>query len=113
MITSTQVIPLLLEACPSFERVWQEHCAKYGDEFLIYVALGDFARHLLHLQQQGQLECFESVVRVIERLHAAGDDYVREAATIGLLEAIQNYWLHGNLDLEQFETRLLPESRKW
>jgi hypothetical protein len=52
-------------------------------------------------------------MRVIERLHTDGDDFVREAATIGLLEGIQNTWGHGGVDPELFAKHLLPVSRKW
>ena len=103
MITKAQVIPMLTEACPSFRT----------DEELLYLALGDLARHLLELHQQRRTECFPAVSRVIERLHVEGDHSVREAATIGLLGAIQNVWGNRGVDAELFGTHLLPESRKW
>lgn len=53
------------------------------------------------------------MARAIERLHVEGDKIVQEAATIGLLEGIQNVWGNSKLDPEQFATYLLPESRKW
>jgi hypothetical protein len=112
MISKTQVIPMLLEACPSFRTAWDEHRTEYGDD-LLYVALGDFARHLLHLHQHDQTESFTAVAGVVERFHIEGDGDVQEAATIGLLEAIQNNWEHNNTDTELFASRLLPESRKW
>jgi len=57
---------------------------------------------------------FPAVARVIERLHVEGDGYVREAATIGLLEGIQNAWSNNTVDPESFVPHLLPESlRRW
>jgi len=112
MITAEQVIPLLLEACPSFQPLWNEHVKKY-EEPLIYMALGDFARHLLALYQRRETEVFPKVARVIERLHVEGDDYVREAATIGLLEAIQNNWANNDADPEAFAHYLHRESARW
>jgi hypothetical protein len=50
---------------------------------------------------------------VIERLHVEGDSYVREAATIGLLESIQNQWGNNGVDPENFFPFLLPESARW
>jgi hypothetical protein len=38
---------------------------------------------------------------------------VREAATIGLLEGIQNVWSNNDVDPELFVVHLLPESAKW
>jgi len=99
-------MPLLMEACPSF-RLPAE------DRELLYVMLGDFARHLLDLHRQHQTEVFPAVARVIERLHVDGDHYVREAATIGLLEGIQNFWGNNDTDPESFAPYLLPESIRW
>src|SRR5262245_37547215 len=103
MISKDQVIPVLMEACPSY-RLPAE------DADLLYVTLGDFARHLLQLQRQGRTAEFSSVARAIERLHVEGDHSVREVATIGLLEGIQNVW--GN-EAESFVQHLLPVSAKW
>jgi hypothetical protein len=112
MIDQQQVMPLLLAASPSFEAAWDEHRRDYGDDML-YVALGAFAHHLLQLQQSGQTDDFSSVAQVIERLHVEGTPGVREAATIGMLEGIQNVWSNNNVDPGQFVVYLLPESAKW
>jgi hypothetical protein len=103
MITAAQVVPILTEACPSFQ----------STEELIYVALGDFARHLLELHQRNQTHAFPAVAQAIERLHVEGDHSVKEAATIGLLEGIQNVWSNNAVDPDLFGRNLLPESRKW
>lgn len=112
VITEEQVIPLLLEACPSFQADWDEHRRYYGAP-LPYVALGDLAHHLLRLHLRNEADVFPAVARVIERLHVEGDGYVREAATIGLLEGIQNVWSNNNVDPELFAAHLLPESIRW
>jgi hypothetical protein len=109
MITKEQVIPLLLEACPSFEQPWEES----DDKDLLYVVLGEFARHLLQLQLSEQTANFQSVGNVIERLHLEGDSNVREAATIGLLEGIQNVWGHSTVTPDLFKPYLPPTSQKW
>jgi hypothetical protein len=112
VISRDQMIPLLLEACPSFLHVLEEHRQYYGEE-IPYVVLGDFARHLLQLHQQHQTEDFPAIAQVIERLHVEGDQYVREAATVGLLEGIQNVWGNEGAAPELFVRYLLPESAKW
>jgi hypothetical protein len=112
MITKPQVIPMLVEACPSFRPGWEQHLRENGEEIL-YVALGDFARHLLELFQARKTESFPGVAHVIERLYVEGEPYVREAATIGLLEGIQNVWGNNNVDPELFFPLLLPESARW
>ena len=112
MITKPQVVPMVLDASPSFRQVWEEHLHDNGEE-ITYVALGDFARHLLELFQAGKTETFPDEAWVIERLHVEGDPYVREAATIGLLEGIQNVWGNSSIDPELFFPVLLPESARW
>jgi hypothetical protein len=99
-------MPLLMEASPSYRLPTEER-------ELLSLMLGDFARHLLQLQQRQQTDVFPAAARVIERLHFEGDQYVREAATIGLLEGIQNVWGNQNTDPELFAQHLLPESAKW
>jgi hypothetical protein len=106
MITREQVIPMLIEVCPSFR-------ATSADESLLYVSLGDFARHLLLLHRQGRTEEFPAVAKVIERLQVEGDSFVREAVAIGLLEGIQNVWSNAGTDPELFIRHLLPVSTKW
>jgi hypothetical protein len=88
MITRTQVIPLLLEACPSFHDVWGDLQRPEEDKF-IYVAFGAFAGHLRGLRRRGQTSEFGAVDRVIERLHEEGDAEVRQLSA-ELVETIQS-----------------------
>lgn len=55
---------------------------------------GEFARHIIDLCKNNKTEEFASIFYAIERLHLEGDEYVKEAATIGLLEGIQNHAGH-------------------
>jgi hypothetical protein len=102
------MMPLLIAVCPSYREVSQ----KLPDEDLLYVALGHFADHLLELHQQHQTDVFPAVAQVIERLHIEGEHYVQEAATIGLLEGIQNGWSGRKVDPDLFARYLLPVSLK-
>lgn len=107
-------MPLLLAACPSFEVRWKTHRASWGDdEPLLYVDLGEFADHLVHLAKRGEIDELSAAFVVIERLHCEGDPYVAEAATIGLLEGIQNMSSHAGLDLEVFRPYLKPISARY
>ena len=116
MISRDQMFEPMLAACPSFTPAWTEFCANWekepGDRPL-YLALSDFARHLVERLLSGVTEEFPAVFQVVERWHCAGDDYVREAAIIGLLEGIQNDAAHEGIDPGLFERWLLPESKKW
>lgn len=114
MIVKSQMLPLLINACPSFSPTWQEMNIERGqDEPLVYIELGEFARHLVKLYLQGQTAEFAEVFDLVERFHLAGDDYVQNAAVIGLLEDIQNIAGNRKIDQEVFVRYLKPISVAW
>src|SRR5687767_14704971 len=87
----------LLDADPSFLPHWRAFLAEYCDEpdLPLYLALSPLAEHLIERLGRGDTKGFNDIFDVVERWHVDGDAYVREAATIGLLESIQNQ-LGGN-----------------
>jgi hypothetical protein len=117
MITKDEMFEPMLAACPSFQSAWREFFEESGrhpnQEPLYYIALGELARHLVERFRSGATEEFPAVFQVVERWHCSGDDYVREAAAVGLLEGIQNNAGRVNVDPTVFEKWLLPESKKW
>lgn len=142
-IEHTQVIPMLLNACPSFKETWERYsdinkpqmfkknkviaqllktCPWFketwerysdADQTQIYSCFSEFARHLLSLYKKGETDEFSVVAEAIEKLHVYGTPYVKEAATIGLLEGIQNTWYSNNINPDQFIQFLKPESARW
>ena len=62
---------------------------------------------------QGKTETFPIIFKVVEQWHIEGDEYVREAATVGFLEDLQNKNIHVNSEPEDFRRFLGPESKKW
>lgn len=112
MIDQAESMPLLLSACPSFARSWGEHQEEYGNA-VPYVAAGSFAQHLLELHVANERSSFTKVAAAIERLHLEGTPWVKEFATIGVLEAVQNVWGNSGVDPEEFGRYLGPESRRW
>lgn len=119
MITRDDVMPLLLEACPSFRHAWEtdvkESYVNLNEDGtrLHYIDAGDFALHVVKLAKSNRFAEFPAIFGVIERLHLEGDDYVKELATIGYLEDLQNIGGHHGLNDQYFEPYLLPESRRW
>ena len=114
MIERDQIMPLLLEACPSYRTRWEEYIAQPEYERgLVYLDLGDFAHHLVDLFQQGTTAELPAIFNVIERLYVEGDAYVREVATIGALEGIQNIAGNKGIDPEHFVPFLGSESAEW
>jgi hypothetical protein len=105
---------MLLSACPSFQQTWERYTgAPEYDPELLYVHLGEFARHLLALYEADVTSEFAAVFRVVEDLHVHGDPQVREAATVGLLESLQNNAEHEDVEADAFLSFLGPESAKW
>ena len=108
-------MPLLLLACPSFFERWEEHLLFYQeeDEQLLYLDLGEFADHLVELHKGHRVEEFPAVFQAVESLHLEGDHFVKEAATIGLLEGLQNEARNIGVDPEEFLQYLGAQSLKW
>jgi hypothetical protein len=115
MITRDEMMALMLSACPSFQSAWLEFVDEWRaeDEKPLYLALGSLARHLIAMLAAQDTAGLTSAFSVIERWHADGDPYVREAASVGLLENLQNESLHESTSPKDFEPFLLPQSLKW
>ncbi|MDD2800595.1 MAG: hypothetical protein PHE96_03980 [Methylococcales bacterium] len=102
---------ILVEACPSFTEEWEGHLRENGNE-LLYSAAGAFADHLLALYRLNDTLCFGAVGVAIERFYTEGSPWVREFATIGILEGIQNGWSNNEANPEDFVSFLGSESRQ-
>jgi hypothetical protein len=92
MILRADMFTPLLAADPSFLPHWQDFLDDWRDEAELpeYLALGTLAEHLAQRLRRGDVEGFEAIFAVVEDWHLYGDAYVRQAATIGLLEALLN-----------------------
>lgn len=114
MIARDEVMPVLLEACPSYGARWSSYRADsdFQDD-LLYIHLGDFACHVVDLLGRGELTEISAISAAVERLHTDGDPYVREAATIGLLEGIQNVGGNRDVVVDAFRNALGPEAQRW
>lgn len=105
----------MLAACPSFHADWEEFLREWSLDAdpPLYLALGSLARRLIDLLANRQFLELSDALAVVERWHLEGDAYVREAATIGLLENLQNENLHAFTSPDEFEKLLMPESLRW
>jgi len=113
MIAKDQMMPVLLDACPSFAPAWGawlDEWKESADDLPLYLALAEFARHLIGLLERGETAGFPAVFQAVERLQLEGEHYVREAAIVGLLEDLQNLNLHTATAPDQFRPFLGPES---
>lgn len=115
VISRTNMFEPLLEAEPSFIPIWKAFLEEWQSEPEppLYLALSSLARHLIARLRAGETDGFHAVFEVVERWHLQGDAYVREAASVGLLEDLQNTDLHQNTVPTNFEPWLRPESWRW
>jgi hypothetical protein len=116
MINKDQMMSPLLDACPSFRPFWDAFVDEWKKEkegLPLYLALSDFAKHLIEMLEKSETETFPQIFKVIEQWHTEGDPYVQEAATVGLLEDLQNQNIHESTEPEQFRPFLGAESEKW
>jgi hypothetical protein len=115
VITKSEMIPAMLAACPSFAPAWADFLRQWEDDPdpPLYVALGELAGHLVAMLERGEVASLEAVFGVVEGWLVSGDAYVREAATVGLLENLQNTGLHTSTSPEQFLPYLGPQSARW
>jgi hypothetical protein len=117
MVTKDDMMGVLIDACPSFAPQWQALQGEWraeGNDLPLYLALADFARHLIGMIERGESDGLPAVFAAVEQLHVEGERYVREAATVGLLEDLQNLNLHPNGTVpEQFRPYLGPVSARW
>ncbi len=120
MIEARQVMPLLLEACPSFSTKWAEVEVENADDTeptggFGFVDAGNFIRHMVSLRIEGQTSEFPAIFEVIERLLVEGDPYLQNLAVIGYLEGFQMMTVtSAGLDPERdFRPWLRPVSESW
>jgi hypothetical protein len=115
MITRHDMMPLMIEACPSFESKWRDFQEYWREEpdLPLYLALSELARHLIEMLARNDVGSFPKIFAVVERWHIEGNPYVAEAATVGLLEDLENTNLHESTEPEGFRPYLLPVSAKW
>lgn len=116
VITRDSMIAPVLEASPQFRAIWDEFIAEWKDDdrgLPLYLLLSELARHISKLlREESDLE-LRRLFEVIEAWHLNGDDYVKEAATVGLLEGLQNENVVGAGIPTELERYLLPESKRW
>jgi len=122
MIKRRDMFEPLLESLPSFRPMREAFVERWAgnpnnhfdapDDLPEYLLLGDLARWLLGGLRSGDIESVRHALKVVERWLLEGDPYVREAATIGFIETLQN-------NIEDHETRQRvfdlfgPEGQHW
>jgi hypothetical protein len=106
----------ILKVSPTFEPVWSAFYAQWKDApegLPQYLVLSDLARHIAGLLERGADSELREIFQVVEAWHVHGDQYVREAATVGLLEDLQNTNVVGDRTPDRCLHYLGPQSLRW
>ena len=112
-MTTADVVPAFLAACPAIAPAWRDNLAFWGDEPHRgdYNDAGVIAQHLVDSYERGELAEFPAVFAVLERCFAEGDAEVQNLAAVGVVEGIQNVASHRPFGPEVFLAWLEPASR--
>ena len=112
MITGTQVVFLLLEACPSARPRWEEHLAWWkGEDAGAFNDVAVFAHHIVDSYSNGLTDEYPAFFAAVERILEEGDEQARRLASIGALEDIQTISTHRTFGPAAFVGWLGPKSR--
>src|SRR5262245_52135127 len=113
MITKANIVPLLLEACPTAQRRWEEHLAYWkGEEAGDFNDVSIFAYHIVDCCAKHLTAECASLFATVERILEEGDEEARGIVAIGLLEDIQTISTHHSFGPEIFVQWLGPRSRE-
>lgn len=89
MITKDNLLECILKRSDDFKEHLETHNPDWKEEG-DYTALAEYARYILSLYKENKEEQIKENFRLIGEVFDEGDQYVKEAVTIGLLETLQN-----------------------
>ncbi len=111
-IIKAQVVPLLLEACPTARPAWEEHLAWWkSEEAGGFNDVNVFAQHIVNSYAKGLTAECGALFATLERILSDGDEEARSLAAFGMLEDIQTISTHYSFGPEAFVVWLGPRSR--
>jgi hypothetical protein len=116
VITRDAMLQPILAVSPSFSPVWLAFVEEWRDDpgdLPLYLVLTDLARHIAALLARGADSELKQIFQVVESWHVHGDEYVKEAAGVGLLEDLQNTNVVGEHTPDKCVAYLGPHSSRW
>jgi hypothetical protein len=115
MIVRSEMMPALLEACPSFAPQYSKFCAEWQNNPSKpdYLALAELARHIAERFDRNEMQEIPTLFTAVERLLLEGEPYVSEALTVGLLENLQNSNIYPTENWNALTLFFSPETAYW
>jgi hypothetical protein len=114
MIRCNEMFEPILRVTPSFSTRWNALHEEWREQLPpFYLLLGELSRHMKDLLAAGRREELLQIFDIVEQWHWEGEPDVRVAATIGLLEDLQNTNGHQHTAPADFLPFLRPETKFW
>lgn len=90
-ITKAEVVPLLLEACPTAVPAWEEHLVWWDgkEERGGFNDVNVFARHIVESYARGVTTECEALFATVERILNDGNEEARSLAALGVFESLK------------------------
>jgi hypothetical protein len=98
--------PAFHEKCVSLSLINRQT----GRTTLPYAVLSELAGYLIDCLRNGETDGFQGIFDVVEEWHVHGDHETKTAATVGLVEDLQNLARHDQTVSAHFLRWLLPET---
>jgi len=111
MIGVEQIMPLLLESCPTFRPAWDAHLAGPYGSTGIYTDASAFVQFLIEEHEKGRGATIASAFAILERIFEEGDDETKTVAALGIIETLQSVADWRPYKAVVFEPFLGPRSR--
>lgn len=108
-----EVVPLLLDACPTVRDAWQKHLEFWDgqQERGHYNDAAVIAQHIVESFERGDVSEFPATFGHIERCLLEGDEEAVNLVTVGVIEGIQNIASHRPFGSQPFIAWLGPRGR--
>lgn len=109
----SEVVSLLLDACPTARAAWEKHL-KFWDGELERGHYNDaavIALHLVESFERGEVSEFPATFAILERCLSEGDEEAVNLVTVGVIEGIQNIASHRPFGFQPFLNWLGPRGR--
>ncbi|MEW4447789.1 hypothetical protein [Qipengyuania sp. JC766] len=118
MICRADLVSEIRNTDPRFEPIVEQFLKEWSNEadegaLPEYLLFAEISRVIAEDIRTGNRAPLPKIFAMIERLHIDGDDHVREAATVGLLEDIQTQLLLSNTGWHLAHPYLGSESKRW
>ena len=121
--TKANFMESITSVCPGFAPIWNEFVDDWKDAPELYeeggdgtlphyLVLSELANHLIAMLERGETRNFSQIFNVVEGWIVEGDDYVSNAAVIGLLEDLTVASRYNNAQPSDVLPWLGPVSRE-